>query len=330
MTLIRKGLTVIIILITLGTCIIPSIAQDNERPLPTSKGNWLYVGGSGPGNYTVIQYAVDNASSGDTIFVYPGVYSDFFPSGQGGYCVIVNKRINLIGENKYTTIINGSGEWNVVRIQNDGVNISGFTIQNAGGSLENGGIIIIDWYDYVNIYDNIFVHNYYGIHLSWNSHIMIYNNTITFNGYGIDIYDNTECSIFNNKISNNTKGIQNIYGDQKSTISNNDIRDNVLGIQADNSRLIVKNNNFIRNQDDIQMNKLAYVSEIPYIPSVRLKWMNNYWDNWQKTNPKPIQGTIFIYIQLFFAGGFFDMLLAKIPYIQLDWHPAQEPYDSGV
>jgi hypothetical protein len=21
------------------------------------------------------------------------------------------------------------------------------------------------------------------------------------------------------------------------------------------------------------------------------------------------------------------MLLAKIPYIQLDWHPAQEPYD---
>ena len=33
-------------------------------------GNTLYVGGSGPGNYTRIQDAIDNASDGDTVFVY--------------------------------------------------------------------------------------------------------------------------------------------------------------------------------------------------------------------------------------------------------------------
>ena len=33
-------------------------------------GHVLYVGGSGPGNFSKIQDAVDNASPGDTVFVY--------------------------------------------------------------------------------------------------------------------------------------------------------------------------------------------------------------------------------------------------------------------
>ncbi len=326
--LIVKCLAVVIILLFVATGIIPSTALDTGKPLPTSKGNWLYVGGSGPGNYSVIQDAVDNASDGDTVFVYSGIYNDYFPSGQWGNCVLVNKRINLIGENKYTTMINASGGWTVVRIQNDGVNISGFTIENSGGVFENGGVVVMDWYDYINIYDNIFVNNNYGINLnSWNSHVMIYNNTIAFNGIGINIYDNTECSIFNNKIFNNTKGITNIYGDEKSSISSNNIQNNILGVQMDNSRFIVQNNNFISNQNDTQMNKISYIREIPYIPFVRMKWMNNYWDTWETTNPRPIKGTIFLFIELFFAGSFFDMFLVKIPYRQYDLHPAQEPYD---
>ena len=32
-------------------------------------GNTLYVGGSGPGNFTKIQDAIDNASNGKTVFV---------------------------------------------------------------------------------------------------------------------------------------------------------------------------------------------------------------------------------------------------------------------
>ncbi|HWR28033.1 MAG TPA: hypothetical protein VN377_06325, partial [Candidatus Thermoplasmatota archaeon] len=67
----------------------PSIAQDREKQsLPKSSGNWLYVGGSGSNNYTMIQDAIDNASDGDTVFVFNGMYV--------GY-VIINKSINLIG-----------------------------------------------------------------------------------------------------------------------------------------------------------------------------------------------------------------------------------------
>ena len=74
----RKWLAIGIILLFVGTCIIPAIAQDTEKSLPSSRGNWLYVGGSGPGNYTRIQDAIDNASDGDTVFVYSGSIKNIY------------------------------------------------------------------------------------------------------------------------------------------------------------------------------------------------------------------------------------------------------------
>jgi pectin methylesterase-like acyl-CoA thioesterase len=46
-----------------------------EVQAATTAGTWVYVGGSGPGNYTSIQDALDNASTTDTIFVYSGTYT---------------------------------------------------------------------------------------------------------------------------------------------------------------------------------------------------------------------------------------------------------------
>jgi len=56
------------------------------------------VGGSGPNNYTSIQAAIDNASDGDTIFVYSGTYEEQ---------VIVNKSLIIKGENNTATLIKG-------------------------------------------------------------------------------------------------------------------------------------------------------------------------------------------------------------------------------
>ena len=53
-----------------------------------SKGNNLYVGGTGEGNYTKIQDAIDDASDMDTVFVYNGTYYEN---------VFIDKTINLIG-----------------------------------------------------------------------------------------------------------------------------------------------------------------------------------------------------------------------------------------
>ncbi|HWR27413.1 MAG TPA: hypothetical protein VN377_03130, partial [Candidatus Thermoplasmatota archaeon] len=118
--LIRKGFAVGIILLFVGTCIIPTIAQDNEKPLPTSRGNWSYVGGSGPGNYTKIQDAINDSHDGDTVFVYSGLYTE---------TIVIPTAIRLIGESKNTTRITAkilSGEA-LISLSSSNVTISGFT-----------------------------------------------------------------------------------------------------------------------------------------------------------------------------------------------------------
>jgi len=63
-------------------------------------GNTLYVGGDGPGNYSSIQDAIDDASDGDTVFVF----DDSSPYKEG---ININKSLNIIGENRETTVIDG-------------------------------------------------------------------------------------------------------------------------------------------------------------------------------------------------------------------------------
>lgn len=120
----KKTWVVGIILLFVGAAIIPSSGQKiDEVSLPMSRGNTRYVGGSGPGNYTKIQDAVNASSDGDTVFVYTGLYNEN---------VYVNKSINLLGENKETTIIDGNGgKYAVFLTKNStSVIINGFTIRN--------------------------------------------------------------------------------------------------------------------------------------------------------------------------------------------------------
>ena len=55
-----------------GMCVIPSTVSVTveQSSISTLYGNVLYVGGTGPKNYTKIQNAIDNASNGDTVFVF--------------------------------------------------------------------------------------------------------------------------------------------------------------------------------------------------------------------------------------------------------------------
>ena len=87
-----KRIAVFLICIGLiGISFVPHTVSD--EPV---RGITLYVGGSGPGNYTMIQNAIDDASAGETVFVYNGTYFEN---------VIVNKTIDVIGEERNNTII---------------------------------------------------------------------------------------------------------------------------------------------------------------------------------------------------------------------------------
>ena len=63
----------------------------------------LFVGGTGPNNYTEIQEALDDTKTGDTVFVYNGTYFE---------SLLIVKQVTLKGESKMGTIIdaNGTGE----------------------------------------------------------------------------------------------------------------------------------------------------------------------------------------------------------------------------
>ncbi len=101
-----------------------------KSPMTNSNGKTLYVGGSGPGNYSSIHLAIYLASDGDTVFVYSGTY---YIRGSG---ITIDKSISLIGENRETTIIDSlPTTWvapliKIARTTN-GVTISGFTFQNS-------------------------------------------------------------------------------------------------------------------------------------------------------------------------------------------------------
>jgi len=294
----RKVLAVGIILLFVATGIIPSGAQDIEKPsLPTYSGHWLYVGGSGPGNYTRIQDAIDNASDGDTVYVYAGRYLGN---------IVINASIDLIGENKNTTIIDENTDIEDPQLIEanlyifaDSVNITGFTIQNCYGC----GIFLNS--SYAHITGNIFYNNSHGIHFYGlpNSHVSISKNIFSNNYCGIYPGYCKNCTISENNFIKNDFGIR-IFDAVNNTICNNNIESNtqcgILVFEKSTSNYIYKNN-FINNT------KSAYF----YWFSFQNKWDGNFWN---EPTDKPV--IIFGSIGLVF-----------IPWINIDWHPAQEPYD---
>ncbi len=129
--------TIAIAFMLFATSVIPfdsAYEEMNGNFITQAKdGKTLYVGGSGPNNYSKIQDAINNASNGDTIFVYSGIYYEN---------VVINKSINLFGETKETTIIDGEEKGNVIYICGNGVHVSNFTIQHGGGGWPGAGIFI--------------------------------------------------------------------------------------------------------------------------------------------------------------------------------------------
>ena len=231
----QKFLIVVIVMILFTSCVrffIPvEICRANTPPT-------LYVG---RGEYYIrIQDALNDAEDGYRIFVYNGTYYEN---------LLIEKRIDLFGEDRYNTIINGNRANTVIRVNKNNVNISHFTITN-GGILENTSIIQINAGNAI-VTDNIISHGYHGIHLNNSNNNLIYDNIIQDNsGDGIRLSrSDNNINISFNSILRNKNGIY-LYSSNSNTIFNNKIQNNNLnGVFLNSSCLInvIKKNNVSQN-----------------------------------------------------------------------------------
>jgi parallel beta-helix repeat protein len=228
-----------------------------------------------------IQDGIDNASDGDTIFVYSGMYYEN---------VVVNKSINLIGEDRGYTCIDGRKRDNVVEIVTDNVNLSGFTIQNSKRDFYAAGVYIRS--SYHNITGNYIVSNSRGIYIEYyGNHIISGNTVLDSEEFGIYIGFCDNNTIQNNTVSNNRIGIWSEFCN-RNTISENDITNNTEGIMIRVGKYNKINyNNVAHNL--VNANFLYFLFGIN-----SNNWNYNYWGRVMKL-PKPIFGLKYMGIAFF-------------------------------
>ena len=230
-----------------------------------SEAKTIYV----PDDYAKIQWAIDNASAGDTIIVRDGTYVEN---------VDVDKSLTIISENgSANCIVDAGGSGSAFTLNADGIKIEGFTVRNAG-ALWNAGIkvcsnnncitgnkILNNSYGILLIYsnNNSIVNNkilnnalyYPGILLHYSNNNRITGNNISLNGGGITLdYSNNNC-IRDNKILNNYGiGIASFTPSDNNIITGNGILNNGdCGIILVSDNSIITDNKILNNCDGIHL-----------------------------------------------------------------------------
>ena len=176
--------------------------------LPDARASTLYVGGAGPGNYTTIQTAVNDANPGDSIFVYSGVYNEN---------VQIAKPLTLAGENRTTTLVDGRATGTAITVLSANVSIANFTFTH---SYTNDASLLLVTVSGCRIEGN---------------------NISSPDGNGIRLYDSTNNTIINNTVfSASMEGIILEHSDGNYLTGNTIISSYLSGIrlyQSDNNRL---------------------------------------------------------------------------------------------
>jgi parallel beta-helix repeat protein len=269
--------------------------------------------------YETIKEGIDNVYEHWAVYVKNGTYHEN---------IAINKSIQLDGENKTNTIIDGNHTGGIIRIEDaPNTRISGFTIQNSGDKLKyDAGIDIESLNSNATIINNIIKNNHIGIRLEYTypeSTNTIKNNIITSNYDGIYVIWAYNNNIENNMIENNIDNGIKMERSEGSTIKRNMISDNggcgiYMRAASNNNKLelnTIKNNSIGFKLEDSNKNKIQKNNFInnqkqaTFINSFLNKWQRNYWDDWHRFIPRPIHGKIF-----------------KINWLNFDLRPSKQLY----
>jgi parallel beta-helix repeat protein len=261
---------------------------------PSVEPRTFYVGGSGPGNYSSIQDAIDAASSGDTVFVYSGTYCEN---------IIVDKSIRLVGENKNTVIVYRPEKLcytmeDVIKVLANNVEITGFTVNSRVTAYEDTMIgINITSYSGNFIHDNNIINSrFYGVYLYNSSYNVIEYNNFIRNDVGIGLFKSRE-----NRIRYNNITLSSYYGIWLWLYSKNNV---------------VSFNNFIENGKT----RVEGTHVLNMDKRCKNQWDRNYWDDYV--------GLKFKRLADLNRDG-----IGSIPYrisrFESDQHPMMKPYNNS-
>jgi nitrous oxidase accessory protein len=211
-----------------------------------------------PDDYDTIEWAVGNATAGDTVYVKSGTYNE--------RSFVIDKPLSFIGEDSSNTILIGGfegirGGGSTVSVKADNVTVSGFTIRSYDFDTPA-------WYFFgvyvgannCNITGNIIENCDCGIwnggSLSTVSSVTISKNTIRDNlhagiefegtSYNITITDNTiESNLAGITISR--YGFNDSENEEGFIVSGNNIINNGEGLYIDSSNSLITRNNVNSN-----------------------------------------------------------------------------------
>jgi parallel beta-helix repeat protein len=185
----------------------------------------------GPGeNYTMIQSAVAVANFSDTIIVRDGTYNENVDVDVDNLTI----RSENGSANCFVTALDKNDH--VFSVTADWVNISGFTVQNATGSVKAGIYLTTN---HCTISENTASNNYDGIRLAYSSNNnSLTNNTASNNTYGIELYSscNNNTLTGNTALNNSGDGISLYYKCNNNTLTANTASNNTYsGISLSSS-----------------------------------------------------------------------------------------------
>ena len=324
----KKLLVSGVILLFIGLSI-PSTGTMVEQ---TTTGDVITVDDEGDGDYTSIKEALNNANPGDTIEVYSGTYYEFDIDIETEEIILKGVPYELgNGNDTGKPLIHGQGNGKVITIWAQGFTITGFRIENGGGTIACGIIGTRRGANNCILSNNDISHAITGcVGIISNNNSIINNNishstmrqgialgeqcrnnTISGNvisdcDTGILAWDSNHNTITGNKIMRCRDFGIDITGSFNKIIGNH-IESNDIGVQIWNFFNQIKRNNFIDNNNPAQ-----FIYGLPLLQRLTNIWFGNYWDR-PRLLPYPIPGALIL-----------------IPIIQFDWRPALLPYDIEV
>jgi parallel beta-helix repeat protein len=212
-------------------------------PMLSAMHMWMLVAASPttihvfPASNLTIQGAINNASSGDVIFVHKGTYYED---------IVLNKSVSLIGEDRDLTVIYGSraqGITYVIFLIASGASVKDFTLRKNSLSLLGSGML-------VGSVGNVILHNriedsYNGFMIQSSNNNLVSDNIISNNTNGFTLSTSSNNVFSDNVVSDNNVGMD-LQSSNNNLFSGNILYNNAMGINlylsGDNN--IFHHNNF--------------------------------------------------------------------------------------